>query len=79
MTLYVCRVEFDLVVEADNERDAVRTAIRYAPDELSSGLAEYQLRELKTARDLPEDLRDSLPWGGKRNGTVGELLKAVKP
>jgi hypothetical protein len=75
--LYKVKVEFDLYVLAEDEKEAERVANFNASDELGNGLASYYFQECKNIEEIPEDARNSLPYAShwiKEERTLEEIL-----
>lgn len=70
MKLWVVRVEFDMVVQADSKKAAMKIAVADAVGELDNNSPKLVadrfklVREIATLEDIPEDWKDATPWGG---------------
>lgn len=76
--LWLCTVEMDLIVQAEDEADAVVLAEEYAPEEFRNGQAEIRIEELTSPAKVPFGWGDSLPYDGDGRETVDEILKEAK-
>lgn len=74
--LWHCTVEIKLMVQAEDEEDAVALAEEHAPAELDNRQAPISVREVKSAKDVPFEFGGTLPWGGDGEQTVDEIMKA---
>lgn len=68
MKLYKAKIEFDMVVCAESEMNAIDLVSDYSVEELGNKLSKdyiTYLEEVESKSDLPDGWGDAIPWGDK--------------
>lgn len=73
-------IEFEIVVEADTEKDALNLAKMYARDEMDQYSFDYimqtdSLHKINEKEDVEEEWLSGIPYGHERGMTVKQILE----